>query len=370
MIATQGACKLASIMSNRVLISGAFADMQYQFGFFEHIARTLEREGLQVERFNSFAFQPARSRLAKLLERAATLPGRLLGIDKQRLRAVLPWTPEGRRERALLDAVQRFHPDTLIVIAGFRHRARTLRRCRALGVRALVGWYVEGPREPGLPEAESRLYDRYFCIHRDIEPAFAARIGWLPSYGLDTEAFSRLRHPRISRQRIVFVGTPTERRIRFLDALRGLPLELWGPKWDKVASLASLHRGDFIWGTQLNELYNDSAIVLNITSWDNRQSGMTQRIVEIPASGAFMLTDVTPEVDALFEAGREMDVFDSPAELRRHCEFYLAHPDDRERIADQGHRRALMLADFTRTALVLVDRAVPPTPLARDSRVP
>lgn len=347
-------------MTDRVLISGAFQDSQYRFDFFEHVATAIERDGFQVERFNSFAFNRPNGPLGKLLERLLTLPGRWLGIDKQRIRTALPWTPEGRRERALLEAVRSFRPDTLIVIRGFPHRAGTLRRCRLLGVRSLVGWYVEGPLEPGFPETESRLYDRYYCIHTEIDPAYRERIGWLPSYGLDTLNFSRLRWPRKPQTRIVFVGTPTERRVRFLEALRSLPLELWGPKWSKVASLAAFHRGDFVWGSQLNALYNDSAIVLNLASWDRHLSGMTQRIVEIPASGAFMLTDDAPEVRELFEPGREMDVFATPQDLRLQCERYLTDATRREEIADFGHRRALRLGDFSLAAKVLAGLAEAP----------
>jgi len=349
-------------MNRRVLISGAFGDAQYQFAFFEQIARALEQADAAVERFNAFGFLVGASPLAKTFERLVTLPGRLLGIDKQRLRAALPWTPDGRRERALLAAVRRFRPDTLIVITGFRHRARTLRRCRALGVRTLVGWYVEGPLAPGVPEAESLLYDRYYCIHRELAPAALERIGWLPSYALDRSTFARLRFPRTPQRRIVFVGTPTARRIAFLEALRGLPLELWGPKWGEVETLAALHRGEFIWGEPLNALYNDSAIVLNIASWDSTLSGMTQRIVEIPASGAFMLTDDAPEVRALFAPGREIDVFASPQALRSRCEHHLQCADERERIADRGHQRALRLADFGVAARVLAGLADAPSP--------
>jgi hypothetical protein len=343
--------------TNRVLISGAFADTRYQFGFFEHIAHAIEQSGALVERFNAFGFNASSSNLAKSLERLVTLPGRLLGIDKTRLRAALPWTPDGRRERALLAAVRRFRPDTLIVIAGFRHRAVTLERCRALGVRTLVGWYVEGPIDPGLPEAESLHYDRYYCIHRNLAPAALERIGWLPSYALDSTTFRRLRFPRTPKERIVFVGTPTARRVRFLEALRGLPLELWGPKWGKVPSLAALHQGDFIWGEDLNRLYNDSAIVLNIASWDSLLSGMTQRIAEIPASGAFMLTDDAVEVVALFEPGLEVAVFSSPDELRQRCEQYLTSSEERENVANCGHRRVQRFEDFTLAARVLTGSA-------------
>jgi spore maturation protein CgeB len=338
----------------RVLISGAFNDDQYKFGFFNDIAEAIEHEGMQVERFNSFAFNRPNSLPGKLLERIFTLPGRLLGIDKQSIRSALPWTPEGQRERALISAVRRFHPDTLIVIRGFMHTARTLQLCRKLGVKNLVGWYVEGPLEPGAPEAESLLFDRYYCIHNEIDPLHRQRINWLPSYGLDTRNFSRLRWPRTPKNKIVFVGTATDRRVRFLEALRSLPLELWGPKWSKIGTLAQFHRGDFIWGPQLNELYNESAIVLNIASWDSHLSGMTQRVIEIPASGAFMLSDNAAEVKALFEPGIDMDVFDTPGQLASLCERYLANAGLREKIADQGHRRALQHGDFSFAAKVLI----------------
>ncbi|MEP7100688.1 MAG: glycosyltransferase [Burkholderiales bacterium] len=349
-------------MHGKILVSGAFDDASYRFSFFERIAEALEREGAQVERFNAFGFARTRLPLAqRLLERLFTLPGRLLGIGKDRIRAALPWTPEGRRERALIDTVRRVRPDTLIVVRGFAHRPRTLRQCRRLGVQTVIGWYVEGPLEPGLAEAESRSYDRYFCIHTEIAARVAERIGWLPSYGLDAQTFRRTHWPRSPQNRIVFVGTPTARRVRYLEVLTDLPLELWGPKWAEVPGLARFHRGDFIWGEALNALYNDSAIVLNLASWDSHLSGMTQRILEIPASGAFMLTDDSREARALFEPGREAEVFASPEELRRQCAHYLADGIEREAIAQRGHRRAQQQRDFGATARVLVGLAATPT---------
>ena len=349
-------------MGQQFLISGAFGDRDYQFPAFAKIADALRREGAQVALFNAFGFAAAPTRPAeKMLERLVTLPGRCLGLDKRRLRAALPWTPDGRRERALIEAVRSTRPDTLIVIRGFPHREATLRQCRALGVETIVGWYVEGPLERGLAEAESRRYDRCFCIHTEIDPDYRDRIGWLPSYGLDTDTFYRRRWPRRPEDRIVFVGTPTPRRVRFLQALAPLPLALWGPKWSQVPELARFHRGEFVWGRALNDLYNDSAIVLNLSSWDGHLSGMTQRILEIPASGALMLTDDSLEARRLFRPGHEMDVFCSPAELRQLCERHLADGLRRERIAHRGHRRALQHGDFTRTARVLAGLVEAPT---------
>ena len=128
-----------------------------------------------------------------------------------------------------------------------------------------------------------------------------------------------------------------------------------------MPELAPFHRGEFIWGSALNDLYNDSAIVLNLASWSGDLSGMTQRIVEIPASGAFMLTDAAAESRRLFEAGAEMDVFHSPLDLRMACAYYLAHDAAREQFAHRGHRRALAIPGFDETARVLSGASQSPT---------
>ena len=352
--------------AHRILLSGPFGDSDYCFPSFERITQALQRDGAEVARFNSFGYA-ARGGWRKTAERLVTLPGRLVGVDKRRLKYALPWTPEARRERGLIDAVRRFQPRTLIVVRGHPHQASTLDECRWLGVRELVGWYVEGPLERGLAEAESQLYDRYYCIHTEIDADAQARIGWLPSYALDTANFKRHRFPRRCEQRVVFVGTATPRRIRFLRALVHLPLQLWGPGWAEVPELAPFHRGEFIWGAALNDLYNDSAIVLNLASWSGELSGMTQRIVEIPASGAFMLTDAATEATRLFEAGAEMDVFHSPLDLRMACEYYLANDGAREQFAHRGHRRALGIPGFDATAKVLAGSAAAPT--CADARI-
>ena len=344
----------------RVLVSGGFGHADHRFSFFERIAEALEARGWQVGRFDALGDAKPPQLLEKAAERLFTLPGRWMGVPKDRVRAALPWTADGRREHALVEAVREFSPEVLIVISSVRFQPETLVRCRALGVREAVGWYVEGPVDLGMPETESRLYDRYYCIHREIEVASRGRIGVLPSYGLDAATFHPLRAlgtPRAPRPRIAFVGAPSRRRLRYVAALRGLPLDLWGPGWSLQRAFAPLHRGEALWGEPLNAVYNDSAIVLNVSSWEPQRSGMTQRIVEVPASGAFLLTDDAEEARDLYAVGDQIAVFTDPEDLRAKCEYYLAHAEEREVIAGRGHRRALALPDYAATASVLIGSA-------------
>jgi hypothetical protein len=324
----------------RVLISGAFESSAWQNPLFPAIADAVASLGHEVHCLDA-AFEDHPSAWQKWAERLLTVPVRLVGQHKRIVKPYLPWTATSQQERALLRAVQTQQPDTLLVMSYVRYRPQVLAQCKAIGVKRTVGWFLEGPTHEYRAQDECLLYDRYFCIHQHFDAALADRITWLPALCLDRAHFFPI--PGVVRQpHIVFVGGRTPRRAQYLRALKGLPLHIWGPGgWADDPDLAAHFEGEFIWGEALNRLYNEAAIVVNLSSWDPSLSGLTQRVMDVPATGAFLLTDASAEVAAMFKVGHEIDTFIDPSALAQKCRHYLEHADAREAMAQAGLRRAL-----------------------------
>jgi spore maturation protein CgeB len=67
---------------------------------------------------------------------------------------------------------------------------------------------------------------------------------------------------------------------------------------------------------------------------------MKARLVEIPASGGFQITDALPEAEEMFVPGKEVVTTSSFGELREMIHHYLDHEEDRAAIALRGFERA------------------------------
>lgn len=100
-------------------------------------------------------------------------------------------------------------------------------------------------------------------------------------------------------------------------------------------------------------LFRDAAVNLNITS-AHMHGAANQRLFEVPAAGGFLLTDAGPQVEALFEPGREVATYAGPEAVGEACARYLADAPARaamiraarRRIRHEhtyGHRAAAML---------------------------
>ena len=163
------------------------------------------------------------------------------------------------------------------------------------------------------------------------------------------EWISLFRNLKLARRdhEMVLVGGHNARRAQFVERLLDLPLELYG-KWGRRARghspLARHVKAKGIWGEALIRLYNSSKIVLNISTWDPAlYPALNQHVFDVPATGAFLLTDYSPELEEHFRIGEEIGCYREVEELRDRARHYIAHDAERERVAAAGYRKALIL---------------------------
>ncbi|MDR1776780.1 MAG: glycosyltransferase [Desulfovibrio sp.] len=91
--------------------------------------------------------------------------------------------------------------------------------------------------------------------------------------------------------------------------------------------------------TDLPVFYTCSDVNFNCTS-KQMKGAVNQRVFDVPAAGAFVLTDWRPQMERLFEP-HETACYHEPDEAPDKALHYLAHPAERRKIAQAGRKRVL-----------------------------
>lgn len=140
---------------------------------------------------------------------------------------------------------------------------------------------------------------------------------------------------------VLFVGTGWPERIAFLEQVdwTGIDLRLYGI-WTQLrpdSPLRPFYREGLVPNEEAVALYRAAKINLNVHRADPTAESLNPRGFELPACGAFTLTDRRREGVDLF--GETMPVFDTPEELERMIRRYLADPEERTRLARAAFAR-------------------------------
>jgi len=91
---------------------------------------------------------------------------------------------------------------------------------------------------------------------------------------------------------------------------------------------------------QVNRLYNDSDICLNLHRDEWSHCGINPRTFEIAGSGNFQICDQVPGIENMFSPEREIVLFKTSEEASDKVRYYLKHHEERKKIAEAGHKRA------------------------------
>jgi spore maturation protein CgeB len=275
--------------------------------------------------------------------------GRLARRVQWRLRA----GPMVRRYNAALRAALVRRPELLWVDKGLFVDPDVLRAARASGVRRLVHY---SPDNYCLAQNDSRhlraalpLYDLVVTTKtHNLEPLrrAGARRVLLSGNAYDPETHRPLRLDEAERQAlgcdVSFVGRWEREREALLGVLAGesIRLSVHGPGWERTRhpALRACVSARPVLGDAYARTLAAAKIGLGLLS-RLADDAITQRSVELPACGAFMLAERTDEHRAHFREGEEAVFFEGAAELLEKVHYYLAHEAERRRIAAAGRRR-------------------------------
>jgi spore maturation protein CgeB len=145
-----------------------------------------------------------------------------------------------------------------------------------------------------------------------------------------------------------FIGSYEKDRAEQMLAVarHGIPVRIWGNGWENFRpdeKNLTVERRALV-NDEDNPLYTKGICATRINLAFLRKANRdlhTDRSIEIPACGGFMLAEYSDEHARLFEEGKEAAFFRNRGELMQKIRHYLDNEDERSAIAAAGRQRCL-----------------------------
>ncbi len=134
---------------------------------------------------------------------------------------------------------------------------------------------------------------------------------------------------------VTFIGARYGVREKIVQALReaGISVSAFGNEWEH----GRLSTQD------VPRVFAQSKIILGVGTIGHCTDfyALKLRDFDAPMSGSFYLTSNNPDLQSLFQIGREIDVYNDIVDCIEKVKWFLAHDQQREAIAAAGRQRAL-----------------------------
>jgi spore maturation protein CgeB len=146
---------------------------------------------------------------------------------------------------------------------------------------------------------------------------------------------------RVNLEAAVLWMTTQRYRLQCVEQLSGFDLQIHGDTgWKALLNSKGRLCEPLNYYKELPVYYNRCRINFNATNLQ-MGSAVNQRVFDVPACGAFLLTDHQEALGEAFEIGKEVIAFDEVEAIPDLVRFYLHNPGTRETIAARGRKRVL-----------------------------
>lgn len=249
----------------------------------------------------------------------------------------------------LIGFAERFAPDVILITTPDLIPPKVVSALRR-GNRAakVLGVFSDAISNMGRGYFFGADYDALFFKDHYIVDKFRAKLGWKHVFYLpqacDPEIHRAFDLTEEDRKRytcdIAIAGNLHYFRAVQMGALVNHDIRIYGgaPSRWLDHPIVKAHFGSEVTGETKCRAMRAARIVLNNNHYAEI-SGTNKRTFEVAAMGAFQLTD-TPALADVFVPNVEVATFDTLTDLTEKVDYYLAHPEERAKMAGRAEVRA------------------------------
>lgn len=258
---------------------------------------------------------------------------------------------------AVVDAVKKQQYDIVWIDKGIFVEGKTLRAIKQIQPNCIIVGYSPDNMAERHNQSQVFLnsfpYYDYYITTKSYTVESLRQMGCKNILFVNNAYEASFHHPypltKEERERlggkVGFIGAWEEERCRSILYLtmHGVPVKVWGGgKWleykGRYPNLKIEDEGLY------TEDYNKALSAFDISLCFLRKMNydlQTTRTMEIPACGSMLMAERTAEHELLFKDKEEAVFFSSDKELLELCRYYIAHEEERKRIAEAGRKRCI-----------------------------
>ena len=246
-------------------------------------------------------------------------------------------------DKRISHAVRQFKPDLVFVSKGKNISNAALDELTS--ITTVINWYPETMDHWERISNIASHYSHFFSFDPEVVSELQ-KTGYQNAHYLPfcADIQKDAVYPTKSyKYNVSFIGSyePTryQEREKILSQLKDLDLHIWGNKAWRSTSLKD-HYHSYATKEEVHQIHRDSKIVLGMHVFGIGGTGINVRPFDITGDGGFLLNhDERKDIFNLFEDGKEFVSFQGQSDIREKTQYYLAHDEEREQIAQAGFER-------------------------------